>query len=211
MIEIRPPEGAGDDLFAIGRIIGWLNRGNDPDLQFLSVWLSQIDFRLRLNDVGLARQFVLQLAAAPVTASSTLEEALRRLAKGGLEKAATVDDARAALQKERDASREECRRLSGELGASEVRAREFEQALIGSVAKTREYEQLDAAKQRQLQEAAQSVAAAQRRVEELEQALRAARLETDELKATIDFVNRSRFWKARNVWFAGKRAVGLAE
>jgi hypothetical protein len=63
LIDVRPPEGGGDDLYAVGRIVRWLDRSGDPALGFVASCLASRDLRLRVTDVVAARRLVAALAA----------------------------------------------------------------------------------------------------------------------------------------------------
>lgn len=141
-VDIRPPEGGGDDLYAVGQIVRWLNRDADPGLSFLALSLAHRDVRLRLSEAARARELVAVLAEgagdpsslcarAIAVASETLGAAERstealtgRIAQ--LEAAlgetieATRRNASAAAEWER-----ERQRLAGEQGRLETETKEL--------------------------------------------------------------------------------------
>jgi hypothetical protein len=180
LITVRPPEASGDDLFAVGRIAAWMNRGQDPGIDFLAAWLGNPDYRLRLGDADLARELTLRMLRQPQDGSASpsaaepsgrLEQALRRFSAGLLGKLAFVEDKQATLQRQHD-------ELQGGQQQLLARAQSLETAL-------------------------------QARQREFAQALEVSQARTRELEQTIELMKRSRFWKARDLFFACKRALRI--
>jgi hypothetical protein len=145
-VDIRPPEGGGDDLYAVGQIVRWLNRDADPGLSFFALSLAHRDVRLRLSKVARARELVAVLAEgagdpssldarAIAIASETLRAAERstesftgRIAQLEVALRETAEttrrDAAAAAEWERERER-----LAGEQARLETETRELRELL----------------------------------------------------------------------------------
>jgi len=182
---VQPPEASGGDLFAVGHIVGWMNGTRDQELDLLAGWLAHPDQRLRLNDVDLARQLVLRMLGSAGSRPRSPEGSDARLDEALLRLAGAALRKAARLgpvQQEHAELQGEHRRLGGELAAAQARGRDLEQSL----------------------------AAAQARARDLEQSFAAAQAHTKGLEETLYWMKRSRFWKARDLWFVGKRALRIS-
>lgn len=124
-IRIRPPECGGDDLFAVGQIIRWLDRSGDPALAFLASCLANPDLRLRVRDAAAARRLVAALASDGASPEGPPVAQLAAIAGAALadaeRSARLVEEARANAAGEAQATAErhaaELRRLEEERGA----------------------------------------------------------------------------------------------
>lgn len=208
-IVVRPPETSGDDLFAVGRVASWMNGSRDPGIEFLARWLGHADCKLRLRDLDVARMLALRLLEEPSHDepptggdSRRLERALMHLSATSLERAARHEEQHAVALRERTELQGEQRRLLGERDAARARGQELEQSLAAAQAAGRELE----TRGRELEARGRESEA---RVRDLDQELARAQARTGDLEQQIHWIKQSRFWKARDLWFAGKRALRI--
>jgi len=220
-ILVRPPETSGDDLFAVGRIIGWMNASRDPAIELLARWLGHADYKLRLRDLDIARALALRLLEPAGdepsrAADGKLEQAMMQLSAAALERAARLEEQGAVTLREKTELQGEQRRLLGERDAARAHGQALEQSLASAQASGRELEtrgrELETrgreleAQGRELEARARALEA---RVRELDQEVARAQARTGDLEQQIHWIKQSRFWKAHDLWFAGKRALRL--
>jgi hypothetical protein len=140
VLDVRPPEASGADLFAVGRIVAWMNLGSDPSIEFLARWLSHGDHRVRLRDVQLARHLAKRMLLAREGGSAPSPEGLEgrfldellRFAAASKDKATRLEERQVHLQRDLEALQAERPKLMAELEASRERSRELQESLQGA-------------------------------------------------------------------------------
>ncbi len=120
-ISIRPPEGTGNDLYAIGQIARWFCRteSTSPAIRFLGEWLGHQNYDFRLRDAESARRYIERMledtAGRDSIAPPILENEFFRIAEDAL-KAVAIIEREAQVQEA--ASRTEVSRLRAECAAA---------------------------------------------------------------------------------------------
>ncbi|HTT69718.1 MAG TPA: phosphotransferase [Anaeromyxobacteraceae bacterium] len=205
-IRVKPPEASGDDLFAVGRIVAWLDRSGDPELGLIAAWLGHPDYRFRLRDEEMALEFVERClqAAEGKTAESALPPALARalahFAGHAVRETARCEAEASQLAAQREdvarqlaAVREQSAEVARELARARDEAAELRQRLeLGN---------------HELQAISSDRDALRSRLEELSAEHGASLARVRQLDESIYWMKRSRFWQLRERWFALKRWV----
>jgi hypothetical protein len=147
VLDVRPPEGSGDDLYALGRIVGWANQAKDANLELFSRWLAHRQPEARLRDPKLARQWLEQADGPDQEGSARMSRALARLALITLESADRLEEANGALRRDRHALTQalssegtRAQRLESELRAATERVEVLETRTRELETRTRELE-----------------------------------------------------------------------
>jgi hypothetical protein len=122
---VRPTGVPADDLVAVGRIVAWLERSDDPELGLLAAWLTHADDRLRLVDERLALELVQRLVQVRVERNGAggpsdrvLDTELARLAWTALRQVERLEVADLALRAELDKLGGQLARYSQDLAST---------------------------------------------------------------------------------------------
>jgi hypothetical protein len=194
-IRVRPPEASGDDLFAIGRIVAWLDQSSDPELGLLAGWLGHPDYRVRLRSDALALDLVERLrhseedAAADGAHPRPLESALVRLAACTLRNAAEAERGKP----QREAAARAAAKLTDELARARDEVAKLAQRLEEGA--------------REIQAVSGDRDALRARLEQLSAERERGLAHVQRLDEEIYWMKRSRFWWLRERWFALKGLI----